>query len=75
VDRTDDTAAISALLGERPRRWRKVQTYTLVPQGDGRWKIAAFQNTMRKPLMETISFRFKPANKPSPSGAIHDQPA
>jgi uncharacterized protein (TIGR02246 family) len=55
---------------KRPRRLRKVQTYTLVRQADGHWKIAAFQNTMRKPLMEAISFRFKPASKPSPSGPI-----
>ena len=57
---------------KRPRGLRKVQTFTLVRQGDGRWKIAAFQNTMRKPLMEAISFRFKPASKPSPSEPIQD---
>jgi uncharacterized protein (TIGR02246 family) len=60
---------------KRPLRWRKVQTFTFVRQGDSRWKIAAFQNTMRKPLMEVISFRFQPASKPSPSGPIQDQPA
>ena len=43
---------------------RKVQTFTVVRQGDGRWKIAAFQNTMRKPLMEAISFKFRPASRP-----------
>ena len=57
---------------KRPRGLRKVQTFTLVRQGDGRWKIAAFQNTMRKPLMEAISFRFKPASKPSPSEPVQD---
>lgn len=46
---------------------RKVQTFTVVRQGDGRWKIAAFQNTARKPLMEAISFKFKPASRPSSS--------
>jgi uncharacterized protein (TIGR02246 family) len=58
---------------KRPRGLRKVQTFTLVRQGDGRRnEIAAFQNTMRKPLMEAISFRFKPASKPSPSEPIQD---
>jgi uncharacterized protein (TIGR02246 family) len=50
---------------KNPGKLRKVQTFTVVRQGDGRWKIAAFQNTMRKPLMEAISFRFKPASRPS----------
>jgi hypothetical protein len=49
-----------------------VQTFTVVRQGDGRWKIAAFQNTKRKPLMEAISFKFKPASKPSILESIRD---
>jgi hypothetical protein len=57
---------------KRPRGLRKVQTFTLVRHGGGRWNIAAFQNTMRKPLMEAISFRFQPASKPSPSEPIQD---
>lgn len=57
---------------KRPRRLRKVQTFTLVRQGDGHWKIVAFQNTMRKPLMEAISFRFKPASRPSTPGSSSD---
>jgi uncharacterized protein (TIGR02246 family) len=51
---------------------RKVQTFTVVRQGDGRWKIAAFQNTMRKPLMEAISFRFRPASRPSTPESIRE---
>jgi uncharacterized protein (TIGR02246 family) len=50
---------------KNPGRLRKVQTFTVVRQGDGRWRVAAFQNTMRKPLMEAISFRFRPASRPS----------
>jgi uncharacterized protein (TIGR02246 family) len=49
--------------GERPKEPTKVQTYTLVREGD-RWLVAAFHNTQRKPLMEGISFRFAPATKP-----------
>ncbi|MFI9505685.1 SgcJ/EcaC family oxidoreductase [Nocardia sp. NPDC052566] len=41
----------------------KAQTYTLVRQ-DGRWLIAAFQNTKRKKLMELITFRTVPAARP-----------
>ncbi|RFU43389.1 SgcJ/EcaC family oxidoreductase [Actinomadura logoneensis] len=55
--------------GDRPAKLDKIQTYTLVRGADGAWKVAAFQNTKRKPLMEAISFRFQPASKPA------DQPA
>ncbi|NJP95273.1 SgcJ/EcaC family oxidoreductase [Nonomuraea sp. FMUSA5-5] len=48
----------------RPRTYGKVQTYTLVREGDGRWRIAAFHNTQRKPLMEAVSFRFVPGSAP-----------
>ncbi|MEW2383530.1 hypothetical protein AB0873_15760 [Micromonospora sp. NPDC047707] len=37
-----------------------MQTYVLVRTADGGWRIAAFQNTKRKPLMEAVSFRFAP---------------
>jgi uncharacterized protein (TIGR02246 family) len=57
---------------KKPAKLRKVQTFTVVRQGDGRWKIAAFQNTKRKPLMEAISFKFKPASKPSILESIRD---
>ncbi|WP_460917032.1 SgcJ/EcaC family oxidoreductase [Plantactinospora veratri] len=34
--------------GRRPRRLGKVQTYLLVREEDGRWRIAAFHNTKRR---------------------------
>jgi uncharacterized protein (TIGR02246 family) len=51
--------------GKRPRKLTKIQTYTLVRQPDGAWRIAAFHNTRRKPLMEALSFRFAPALVPA----------
>ncbi|MGW0879943.1 SgcJ/EcaC family oxidoreductase [Streptomyces sp. NPDC002671] len=51
--------------GKRPRKLTKIQTYTLVRRLDGEWRIAAFHNTKRKPLMESISYRFAPALVPS----------
>ncbi|WP_113703769.1 SgcJ/EcaC family oxidoreductase [Nonomuraea lactucae] len=49
---------------KRPRALGKVQTYTLVREADGRWRIAAFHNTKRKSLMEAVSFRLLPASAP-----------
>lgn len=49
---------------DRPAKLSKVQTYTLVREGDGRWRIAAFQNTKRKPLMEAMSFKTAPGTIP-----------
>ncbi|MER5327230.1 SgcJ/EcaC family oxidoreductase [Streptosporangium roseum] len=46
--------------GSRPKKLTKVQTYTLAREADGPWRIAAFQNTKRKPLMEAISFKAAP---------------
>lgn len=46
--------------GGRPKKLTKVQTYTLVRDRDGQWRIAAFHNTKRKPLMEAVSFTFAP---------------
>ncbi|MEU5959036.1 hypothetical protein [Streptomyces sp. NPDC047525] len=43
----------------------RVQTYTLVREQDGQWRIAAFHNTKRKPLMEAISFKAAPALVPA----------
>ncbi|MFE6664380.1 SgcJ/EcaC family oxidoreductase [Streptomyces sp. NPDC057697] len=43
----------------------KTQTYTLVRQADGAWRIAAFQNTKRQRVMERISFLFSPGTKPA----------
>ncbi|MFE9566199.1 SgcJ/EcaC family oxidoreductase [Streptomyces sp. NPDC006487] len=51
--------------GKRPAKPTKVQTYTLVRDPDGQWRIAAFQNTKRKPLMESLSHRFAPGLVPS----------
>ncbi|SFW90407.1 SgcJ/EcaC family oxidoreductase [Amycolatopsis australiensis] len=49
--------------GTRPEKLGKLQTYTLVRDGD-RWLVAAFHNTQRKPLMERVSFAFAPETKP-----------
>ncbi|MEV0250018.1 SgcJ/EcaC family oxidoreductase [Nocardia sp. NPDC050712] len=49
---------------KRPERLTKVQTYTLVRR-DGRWLIAAFQNTKRNPLLEFVTFRTTPAARPA----------
>ena len=48
-----------------PRRLGKLATYTVVRDSDDRWRIAAVQKTQRKPLMEAISFKFRPATKPA----------
>lgn len=55
--------------GKQPGKLTKVQTYTLVREGDGRWRIAAFHNTKRKPFMEAITFKFAPETVPS-RGAV-----
>ncbi|MEV4576844.1 SgcJ/EcaC family oxidoreductase [Nonomuraea jabiensis] len=49
---------------KRPAKLTKVQTYTLVREADGRWRIASFHNTRRRPLMEAVSFRYVPASRP-----------
>ncbi|WP_327307230.1 SgcJ/EcaC family oxidoreductase [Streptomyces sp. NBC_01298] len=58
--------------GKRPAKLTKIQTYTLVRDAvagagagagagaDGEWRIAAFQNTKRRPLMEAVSHRLAP---------------
>ncbi|MCD0447024.1 SgcJ/EcaC family oxidoreductase [Glycomyces sp. A-F 0318] len=51
--------------GERPAKLTKVQTYTLVREADGEWRIAAFHNTKRKALMERVSFAFAPETAPA----------
>ncbi len=50
-----------------PRRSKlsKVQTCTFVRETDGRWRIAAFHNTRRRPLMEALSFRTAPGLVPA----------
>ncbi|PXX63214.1 uncharacterized protein (TIGR02246 family) [Nocardia tenerifensis] len=49
---------------KRPEKLSKVQTYTLV-RLDGRWLIAAFQNTKCKKLMQRFTFRFAPDARPA----------
>lgn len=48
-----------------PRKLSKVQTYTLVRTTTGEWRIAAFHNTKRRPVMERISFLFAPETRPA----------
>lgn len=55
--------------GKHPKKLTKVQTYTLIRENDGRWRIAAFHNTKCKPLMEAMTFRFAPETAPS-GGAV-----
>ncbi|MFJ5549392.1 SgcJ/EcaC family oxidoreductase [Streptomyces sp. NPDC093225] len=42
----------------------KVQTYTLVRDTDGAWRIAAFHNTQRQDVMERFSFLYSPETAP-----------
>ncbi|WP_147943287.1 SgcJ/EcaC family oxidoreductase [Microbispora hainanensis] len=49
----------------RPGKLGKIQTYTLVRQADGGWKVAAFQNTKHRALIEAVSFRARPATRPA----------
>ncbi|WP_327587793.1 SgcJ/EcaC family oxidoreductase [Nonomuraea sp. NBC_00507] len=53
----------------KPGKLHKIQTYTLLRQPDGDWKIAAFQNTKHQAVMEAISFAFQPASKPAATHA------
>ncbi|WP_405015771.1 SgcJ/EcaC family oxidoreductase [Kitasatospora sp. NBC_00070] len=50
--------------GSRPAKLSKIQTYTLVLGADGEWRIAAFQNTRRRPLTEAVSHRLAPGLVP-----------
>lgn len=47
-----------------PRRLPKVQTFTVVREADGQWRVAAFQNTKRARLMEALTYRLVPASRP-----------
>ncbi|GAO07582.1 SgcJ/EcaC family oxidoreductase [Streptomyces lydicamycinicus] len=51
--------------GRLPRKLSKVQTYTLIRENDGRWRIAAFHNTQRKPLLEAMSYKVAPGLIPA----------
>lgn len=50
--------------GDRPKDLSKTQTYTLVREADGKWRIASFHNTKRQSVFERVSFLFDPATKP-----------
>ncbi|MBM0259431.1 SgcJ/EcaC family oxidoreductase [Micromonospora sp. 4G55] len=50
--------------GSRPDDLGKVQTYTVVRDADGAWRIAAFHNTQRQSVMERISFLLSPGTAP-----------
>ncbi|MFC9660605.1 SgcJ/EcaC family oxidoreductase [Nocardia sp. NPDC127606] len=64
-----DTAVVTgrgeSYKGDRPKKLTKVQTYTLVREQSGQWRVAAFQNTKRKPIMEAISFKTAPSLIPA----------
>ncbi|MCT2546605.1 MULTISPECIES: SgcJ/EcaC family oxidoreductase [Streptomyces] len=64
-----DTAVVTGrgdtYKGGRPQKLTKIQTYTLVREADGEWRIAAFHNTKRKPLLEAVSFRTAPGLVPA----------
>jgi uncharacterized protein (TIGR02246 family) len=64
-----DTAVLTSrgdtFKGDHPKRLGKVQTYTLVRERDGQWRVAAFQNTRRKPLLERLAFLMVPASRPA----------
>lgn len=49
---------------DRPAELSKTQTYTLVREQDGQWRIASFHNTQRQRVMERISYIFDPETKP-----------
>ncbi|MEV0250019.1 SgcJ/EcaC family oxidoreductase [Nocardia sp. NPDC050712] len=65
-----DTAVVTSrgdtYTGDRtsPEDLSKTQTYTLVRQ-DGRWQIAAFQNTQRGRVLERVSFLVDPDSRPA----------
>ncbi|MFK0255127.1 hypothetical protein [Streptomyces sp. NPDC090445] len=52
--------------GSKPalKELTKVQTYTLVRDTDGVWRIAAFHNTERQSVMERFPFLYSPATAP-----------
>ncbi|MEV6410091.1 SgcJ/EcaC family oxidoreductase [Kribbella sp. NPDC051718] len=63
-----DRTAIAVTRGDvgkkRPARLSKVQTFTLVREDDGQWRVAAFHNTKRARLLEAVSFRLLPRSAP-----------
>lgn len=67
-----DTAIVTGrgdtFKGKPPAGLTKVQTYTMVRGQDGQWRIAAFHNTKRKPILEALSFMFAPGTRPAAQG-------
>ena len=63
-----DRTAVAVTRGDvgkkKPAKLSKVQTFTLVRDDGGRWRVAAFQNTKHARLMEAISFRLLPTSAP-----------
>lgn len=68
---TPDTAIVTGrgdtYTGDRPApgKLSKVQTYTFVREASGEWRVAAFHNTKRRPVMERISFLLAPDTRPA----------
>ncbi|MFI6519844.1 SgcJ/EcaC family oxidoreductase [Spirillospora sp. NPDC050679] len=50
---------------KKPSELSKIQTYTLIRQADGQWRIASFHNTKRQRVMERVSFLFDADTKPA----------
>ncbi|MFG3054508.1 SgcJ/EcaC family oxidoreductase [Kitasatospora sp. NPDC048239] len=61
--------------GKRPEKLSKIQTCTLVREDDGEWRIAAFQNTGHRPLMEAVSHRLAPGPGPGRTALTPPCPA
>ncbi|SFN97300.1 MULTISPECIES: SgcJ/EcaC family oxidoreductase [Actinomadura] len=65
---TPDTAVVITrgdTYKKAPGKLKKLQTNTVVRDTGGEWRLAAFQNTLHKSLMEAVSFKFQPATKPT----------
>ncbi|HLS79768.1 MAG TPA: SgcJ/EcaC family oxidoreductase [Nocardia sp.] len=50
--------------GDRPAELSKTQTYTVVREADGVWRIASFHNTQRQRVFERLSFLLAPDTRP-----------
>ncbi|WP_245533478.1 SgcJ/EcaC family oxidoreductase [Actinoalloteichus spitiensis] len=65
---TEDVAVLTArgdtYEGDEPGEPSKVQTYTLLRDGDT-WRVAAFQNTQRQEVMERIQYLWMPETRPA----------
>ena len=64
-----DTAVVTSrgdtYKGKRPKKLTKIQSYTLIRESDGQWRIVAFHNTKRKALFEAIMLRSAPQTRPT----------